>query len=197
MRRTCWKSNERGNRMPCSPIPQEYTLIFGINFLQTATPTALNEKNSDGTTAFIEDMAVTTDPIIEAPPPAVAGILPKTGRTWLYQASRHADPGALRYHAGVNPPPCVNSQTGNDNPPVGAPSNDARRRAVLLLSGVTHARGLLWLQTNWWVSDEDHGFCRIDQNPITGAAAMTHCFQTSGGSTPGLLRAWSACGFRA
>jgi hypothetical protein len=164
---------------PVSPIPQEYSLIFGINFLQTATPTALSEKNSDGTTAFIEDMAVATDPIIEAPPPAVANILPKTGRTWLYQAS-----SGLTQEPCVttpsNPPPCVNSQTGNDNPPVGAPSNDARRRAVLLLSGVTHARGLLWLQTNWWVSDEDHGFCRIDQNAITGATAMTHCFQPAG-----------------
>ncbi len=33
------------------------------------------------------------------------------------------------------------------------------------------------MQTNWWVSDEDHGFCRIDQNPLTGATAMTHCFK--------------------
>jgi len=164
---------------PVSPIPQEYTLIFGINFLQTATPTALNEKNPDGTTAFIEDMAVTTDPIIEAPPPAIANILPKTGRTWLYQASPTLTQEPCVTTPG-NPPPCVNSETGNDNPPVGAPSNDAARRAVLLLSGVTHARGLLWLQTNWWVSDEDHGFCRIDQNPITGAAAMTHCFQPAG-----------------
>jgi hypothetical protein len=36
------------------------------------------------------------------------------------------------------------------------------------------------LQTNWWVSDEDHGFCRIDQNPITGAASMTNCFKPAG-----------------
>jgi hypothetical protein len=167
---------------PCgvpSSIPQEYSLIFGLNFLQTATPTLLNERNSDGTKAYIEDMAITTDPIIEAPPPAVANILPKTGRTWLYQAS----PTLTQEPCVVtrfNPPPCVNSQTGNDNPPVGAPSNDARRRAVLLLSGVTHPRGLLWLQTNWWVSNEDHGFCRITQNPITGAAAMTNCFQPAG-----------------
>ncbi|HEY2114515.1 MAG TPA: hypothetical protein VGJ51_05475 [Candidatus Angelobacter sp.] len=170
---------------PVSPIPQEYTLIFGINFLQTATPTALSELNSDGTTAYIEDMAVTTDPIIEAPPPAIANILPKTGRTWLYQASPTLTQEPC-VTTPLNPPPCVNSETGNDNPPVGAPSNDAARRAVLLLSGVTHARGLLWLQTNWWVSDEDHGFCRIDQNPITGAAAMTHCFQPAVGSAPGL-----------
>jgi len=38
---------------------------------------------------------------------------------------------------------------------------------VLLLAGLTHPRGLVWLQTNWWISEEDHGFCRIDQNPIT------------------------------
>ena len=159
---------------PVSPIPQEYSLIFGMNWIQSATPVAL----ADGS-GFVEDMTVTTDPIIEAPPPAVAGTLPKLGRTWLYQASP-----ALTQEPCVttplNPPPCVNSQTGNDNPPVGAPSNDARRRAVLLLSGVTHPRGLLWLQTNWWVSDEDHGFCRITQNPVTGAASMTNCFKPAG-----------------
>src|ERR1051325_3155869 len=159
---------------PVSPIPQEYSLIFGMNWIQSATPVAL----ADGS-GFVEDMTVTTDPIIEAPPPAVAGTLPKLGRTWLYQASPTLTQEPC-VATPLNPPPCVNSQTGNDNPPVGAPSNDARRRAVLLLSGVTHARGLLWLQTNWWVSDEDHGFCRIDQNPITGAAGMSHCFQPAG-----------------
>jgi hypothetical protein len=161
---------------PCVPstIPQEYSLIFGMNWVQSATPVAL----ADGS-GFVEDMTVTTDPIIEAPPPAVAGILPKTGKAWLYKASPSLtqEPCVV---TPLNPPPCVNSETGNDNPPVGAPSNDARRRAVLLLSGVTHPRGLLWLQTNWWVSDEDHGFCRIDQNPITGAAAMSHCFKPAG-----------------
>jgi hypothetical protein len=187
-----WNQSGRvcaANVMPCpvSPIPQEYSLIFGINFLQTATPTALAQLNPDGTTAFIEDMAVTTDPIIEAPPPAIANILPKTGRTWLYQASSALVQEPCTTTPTVNPvntppniPPCVNSQIGNDNPPVGAPAHDAARRAVLLLSGVTHPRGLLWLQTNWWVSEEDHGFCRIDQNPITGAASLSHCFQPAG-----------------
>jgi hypothetical protein len=158
---------------PVSPIPQEYSLVFGINFIQ-GTQVAL----ADGS-GFIEDMAVTTDPIIEAPAPAVAGVLPKTGRAWLYRAS-----ASLVQEPCVttppNPPPCVNSMIGNDNPPVGAPSHDAARRAVLLLSGVTHARGLLWLQTNWWVSEEDHGFCRIDQNLITGAASMSNCFKPAG-----------------
>ena len=172
---------------PISPIPQEYTLIFGLNFLQTATPTELAEKNFDGSKAFIEDMTVTSDPIIEAPAPEVAGPIVRTGRTWLYQASSTltkepctTTPVINLINTPPNPPPCVNSQIGNDNPPVGAPSNDAARRAVLLLSGVTHARGLLWLQTNWWVSDEDNGFCRIDQNPVTGAAGLSNCFQPAG-----------------
>ena len=171
---------------PVSPLPQEYSLIFGINFLQTATPTALTEKNADGTTAYIEDMTVATDPIIEAPVPEVPGILAHTGRTWLYQASSSLTQEACStippnpISTPPNPPPCVNSQIGNDAPPTDAPDNNARRHSVLLLSGVTHARGLLWLQTNWWVSDEDNGFCRIDQSAITGATAMTHCFKPAG-----------------
>jgi hypothetical protein len=167
------------NVMPCpvSPVPQEYTLIFGLNFLQ-GTQVAL----ADGS-GFTEDLAVTTDPIIEAPIAPVAGILPKTGRAWVYKASssQTQEPCVT---TPLNPPPCVNSQIGNDNPPVGSPSNDAARRSVLLLAGVTHPRGLLWLQTNWWVSEEDHGFCRIDVNPITGAASMSHCFKP-GGFVPG------------
>jgi hypothetical protein len=176
---------------PVSSLPQEYSLIFGINFLQTATPTQLTlMPNSDGTPAFIEDMAVTTDPIIEAPLPEAAGNLPHTGRTWLYQASSlltqepcsTIPPNPIS--TPPNPPPCVNSQIGNDAPPTDAPDDNARRHSVLLLSGVTHARGLLWLQTNWWVSDEDHGFCRIDQNAITGATAMTHCFRPAVAGDP-------------
>lgn len=156
-----------------SAIPQEYTLIMGLNFIQSATPTAL----ADG--SFVEDMTVTTDPIIEAPVPEVAANLPHTGRTWLYAAKSTLVPEPC-VSTPLNPPPCVNSQLGNDNPPVDSPGFDAKRRGVLLLSGVTHARGLLWLQTNWWVSDEDHGFCRIDQNPVTGSATMSHCFKPLG-----------------
>jgi len=179
---------------PCAPssLPQEYSLVFGLNFIQTATPTALlDPKTGLPTGDFIEDMTVTTDPIIEAPPPAVAGILPKTGRTWLYAASPTliAEPCSTVPVVNIvntppNPPPCVNSQIGNDNPAVGTPAHDAAKRAVLLLSGLTHPRGLVWLQTNWWVSDEDRGFCRIDQNPITGAAGLSHCFKP-GSFVPG------------
>jgi hypothetical protein len=173
---------------PVSPVPEEYSLVFGINFLQTATPTPLTLlPNPDGSTAFIEDMAVTTDPIIEAPAPAIAGTLPKTGRAWLYSASPAmvqepctTTPTVNVINTPPNIPPCVNSEIGNDNPPVGAPAHDAARRAVLLLSGLTHPRGLIWLQTNWWVSDEDQGFCRINQNPITGAAGLSNCFKPAG-----------------
>jgi hypothetical protein len=165
---------------PVSAIPQEYTLIMGLGFIQTATPTPLVDPVTGIPTGdFIEDMTVTSDPIIEAPPPAVAGTLPKTGRSWLYQASATLAPEPC-VATPPNPAPCVNSQIGNDNPPQDSPTFNAARRSVLLLAGVTHPRGLVWLQTNWWISEEDHGFCRIDQNPITGAASMSNCFQPAG-----------------
>jgi hypothetical protein len=164
-----------GPGLPCpiSPIAQEYSLILGMNFIQSATPVAL----ADGS-GFVEDMTVTTDPIIEAPPPAVAGTLPKTGRTWLYLAKATLTQEPCTF-TPPNPPPCVNSQLGV-SPAQDSPQADAARRSVLLLAGVTHPRGLVWLQTNWWISEEDKGFCRIDQNLITGAASMSHCFQPIG-----------------
>lgn len=165
-----------------SAIPQEYTLVMGLNFIQSATPVAL----PDG--SFIEDMTVTTDPIIEAPLPEAVGNLPRTGRTWVLKASSTltAESCVSTVQGGVTiPPPCVNSQVGNDNPPNGSRDWTAARRAVLLLSGVTHPRGLIFLGTKWWVSDEDHGFCRIDQNPLTGAASMNACFQPFFGFIPG------------
>jgi hypothetical protein len=162
------------------PLPEEYSLIFGMNWIQTKTPTQLSAPNFDGTFSSVEDMTVTTDPIIEAPPPAVAGTLPKTGKAWLYSASPSLTPESCQTSPPFNPPPCVNSQNGSDAPPVSAPSHDAARRAILLLAGVTHPRGLIWLQNNWWISEEDNGFCRINQNPITGAAFLSNCFQPAG-----------------
>ena len=46
-------------------------------------------------------------------------------------------------------------------------------------------RGLLFLQTNWWVSDEQFGFCHIDVNPVTGATSLSHCFQADATFYPG------------
>jgi hypothetical protein len=163
-----------------SAIPEEYTLIMGLNFIQTLTPVAL----ADGS-GFVEDMTVTTDPIIEAPVPEVIGNLPRTGKTWLYKASASAIPENCTPTA-ADPMSCVvTSLIGNDNPPNPSPAHDAAKRAVLLISGITHPRGLVWLQSNWWVSDENQGFCRIDQNPVTGAAALSNCFQPTAAFIPG------------
>jgi hypothetical protein len=175
----CSGPNAAGVACPVQALPQHYTLIMGMNFIQSATPVQLSTPNADGTFSSVEDMTVTTNLFPEAPPPAIAGNLPKKGMTYLYPAS-----ATLVQEPCIttppNPPPCVNSQIGNDNPPIGSPTHDAAKRAVLLLAGVTHPRGLLWLQTNWWVSDEDNGFCRIDVNAVTGAASMSNCFKPAG-----------------
>jgi hypothetical protein len=171
-----------------SAIPREYTLIMGMNFVQPQHPTPGDPKQdlftlADGTQ--VADMTVTMDKIIEAPPPALAATLPHTGETYMLKAHSTMVPEPCGNIAQLNPPPCVNSQIGNDSPPQNSPTAVAARRAILLLSGVTHPRGLLFLQTNWWVADEDNGFCRIDQNPVTGAATMAACFKPSAGFIPG------------
>lgn len=162
-----------------STIPQQYTLIMGLNFIQPQHPTP-GDPNQDLFTladgSQVADMTVTMDKIIEAPPPAVAGTLPKTGVTYMLKAHSTMVPEPC-VSTPPNPPPCVNSQIGNDSPPQNSPTQLAARRAVLLLAGVTHPRGLLFLGTHWWVSDEDNGFCRIDQNLVTGAATMAACFK--------------------
>ncbi len=170
-----------------STIPQQYTLIMGLNFIQPQHPTPgdpLQDLFTLADGSQVADMTVTMDKIIEAPPPAVAGPLQRTGVTYMLKAHATMVPEPC-VSTPPNPPPCVNSQIGNDNPPNPSRTAAAARRAVLLLAGVTHPRGLLFLQTNWWVSDEDNGFCRIDQNPITGAATMAACFKPSLGFIPG------------
>jgi hypothetical protein len=168
-----------GNPCPVSPVPQEYTLIKGLNFIQPETPMFLADG---GATA---DMTITSDPIIDPLPPAIPGPLVRTGRTFLYSRSTTLVPEACTPDP-KNPLKCVvTSVIGNDNPSNFSPTWNAARRGVLLLAGVTHPRGLLFLQTNWWVSDKAKGFCRIDQNPITGAAGMSNCFQPFPGFEPG------------
>ena len=169
-----------------SAIPREYTLIMGLNFVQPQHPTPGDPKQDLFTLADgsqVADMTVTMDKILEAPVPEVAGNLPFTGETYMLKSNATMVPEPCDF--SVNPPPCINSQLGPDSPPVGSPSAVAARRAVLLLSGVTHPRGLLFLGSNWWVSDEDHGFCRIDQNPVTGAATMAACFKPTATFIPG------------
>ena len=53
----------------------------------------------------------------------------------------------------------------------------AATRAVLRVTGITNPRGLVFLGTHFWVSDEDKGFCRIDATGIGAAASLTHCFK--------------------
>jgi hypothetical protein len=169
-----------------STIPREYTLIMGMNFVQPQHPTPgdpLQDLFTLADGSQVADMTVTMDKIIEAPPPALAGTLPKTGETYMLKSHATMVPEPCNFT--LNPPPCINSQIGNDSPPQNSPTAFAARRAVLLLAGVTHPRGLLFLGTHWWVSDEDNGFCRIDTNPVTGAATMAACFKPTAGFIPG------------
>jgi hypothetical protein len=169
-----------------STIPREYTLIMGLNFIQPQHPTP-GDPNQDLFTladgSQVADMTVTMDKIIEAPVPEVATILPHTGETYMLKANGTMVPEPCDFT--INPPPCVNSQLGSDAPPIDSATAVAARRAILLLSGVTHPRGLLFLGSHWWVSDEDNGFCRIDQNVVTGAATMAACFKPSPTFIPG------------
>jgi hypothetical protein len=169
-----------------STIPREYTLIMGLNFIQPQHPTP-GDPNQDLFTladgSQVADMTVTMDKIIEAPVPEIAGNLPHTGETYMLKSNATMVPEPCNF--SINPPPCINSQIGNDSPPQPSPTVFAARRAILLLAGVTHPRGLLFLQSHWWVSDEDNGFCRIDQNPLTLAATMTACFKPTPTFIPG------------
>ena len=69
----------------------------------------------------------------------------------------------------------ITSSIGNDNN-VSPQQQAAARRAILLVSGVTHPRGLVFLKTNYWVSDEQLGFCKISINPADGSGSLTNCF---------------------
>src|SRR5205807_2757262 len=82
------------------------------------------------------------------------------------------------------PPPCINGGIGTGGTNT-SPNPIASKRAVLLASGLTHPRGVLFLQTNWWVSDEILGFCRVDVNPVTGAGSRSNCFQPDASFFPG------------
>jgi hypothetical protein len=168
--------NQQGTIPPAGTL-QHYSLILGLNFIQTLTPTPL----ADG--SFIEDMTVVNDPFVNALFPPATLIPPRNnaGKAWLLAASPTLSPesvcdGRSTTASVQNPPGCAISS-------IGSPGQDpsvvpvATKRGLLLASGITHPRGLLWLKSNWWVSDEALGFCRIDQNPITGAGSLSHCFQ--------------------
>ena len=168
--------NQAGTVPPGNTL-QHYSLILSMNFIQTLTPTLL----PDG--SFVEDMTVVMDPFVNALFPPATLIPPRNnaGRTWLLAASATLTPESICDGRSTtatiqNPPGCAISSIGTPGQePNGNPI--AAKRGILLASGITHPRGLLWLRSNWWVSDEALGFCRIDTNPITGAGSLSHCFK--------------------
>jgi hypothetical protein len=181
---------------------QHYTLILAINFNQPINPL----DPSTGTTpnpalppdevtladgSKVANMTVVNDPFVNELFPPATLIPPRNnaGKTWELVASTTLAPESqcdgLSTTATIeNPPGCSigaigsNGQEANPNPV-------AAKRAILLASGVTHPRGLLWLNSNWWVSDQALGFCRIDVNPLTGAGTLTNCFQADATFIPG------------
>lgn len=184
-----------------SVSPHNYTLIMGMNFVQPAMP-GFPANPVDATDPTLRPLVTLTDPsalgglsseldltmdiTLEAPVPGVGGILPKTGVTYKYPTTAATKPEPCTPNALDPRQAClITSQVGTDSPPNVSPQNVAARRGVLMLSGVTHPRGLLWLQSNFWVSDEQNGFCRIDQNPITGVGSMSNCFKANFSFIPG------------
>jgi hypothetical protein len=170
---------------------QHYSLISGLNFVQTLTPTPLNPTATDPGPLFIEEMLVVMDPFVDALFPPATLIPPRNdaGKTWSLAASPTLVPesicdGQVTTATLQNPPPCAISVIGSPGQ-IDSPNPLGARRGVLLASGITHPRGLLWLNSNWWVSDEALGFCRIDQNPITGIGSLSNCFQPDPTFFPG------------
>ncbi|HEX4603353.1 MAG TPA: hypothetical protein VH724_05115, partial [Candidatus Angelobacter sp.] len=134
-----------------------------------ALPRGLNIDPATG------DILITDAATIEAPLPEVAVPLVRDGRAWVLPFVATNNAGAGVAEAGI-----VDSPAG-----IGTPltPNDHRAlaatRAVLRVTGITHPRGLVFLGTHFWVSDEAQGFCRIDATGDGAAASLTHCFKPS------------------
>jgi hypothetical protein len=117
------------------------------------------------------DFIITDDTSIEAPLPEGAGPNPVgSGRVWMVKAGV-AEP------CGPAPTCSMTSAVGNSAPEFVPQQQAAARRATLLIAGITHPRGLIFLGDRYWVSDEVNGFCRIDENAATGAAFLSHCYK--------------------
>jgi hypothetical protein len=178
--------------------PQGYSLILSIGFLQPHNPfpgTAFPLEPPDEFTladgSVVANMTVTNDPFVNALFPPATLIPPRNnaGKAWELVASATLAPEATCDGTATTAsiqisPGCAIASIGTR----GQVANDdqaAAKHAILLASGVTHPRGLLFLSPNWWVSDEALGFCRIDQNPITGAGTLTNCFNPTPNLPPG------------
>jgi hypothetical protein len=125
------------------------------------------------------DFIITDDTAIEAPLPEGAGPNPVgSGRVWMVKAGA-PEP------CGPAPTCSMTAEVGNSGPEFVPQQQAAARRATLLIAGVTHPRGLLFLGDRYWVSDEVNGFCRIDVNPVSGAASLSHCYKPTATFIPG------------
>ncbi len=146
----------QGGTIPPSAFHVGYALPRGLN-IDPAT----------------NDILITDDQQIEAVPPEIAAPLVRTGRAWLLSfvptnaaGAPTAEPGIVDSPAGIGTP-----LTPNDHRLLAA------TRAVLRVTGITNPRGIVFLGTHFWVSDEDKGFCRIDATGIGSAATLSHCFK--------------------
>jgi hypothetical protein len=126
------------------------------------------------------DILITDDELIEAIPPEVAAPQVRSGRAWLLPFVATNLAGAPTAEPGI-----VDSPAGTGTPLV---PNDHRRlaadRAVLRATGLTHPRGIVFLGTHFWVSDESQGFCRVDATGL-GTASLTNCFKPNPTFIPG------------
>lgn len=152
-------------------------LISGPGGATTQVPTSIIQSiNLDQQSG---DFIITDDTSIEAPLPEGAGPNPTgSGRVWMVKAGV-AEP------CGPAPTCSMTAEVGNSGPVFIAQEQVAARRATLLIAGITHPRGLLFLGDRYWVSDEVNGFCRIDENLATGATSLSHCYKPTPSFIPG------------
>jgi hypothetical protein len=129
------------------------------------------------------DILITDDLLIEAPLPGIPVFTSRTGRAWVLKAPvspevcpTATNPGAL----------CtINSLAGPGTPLTPNPRQaTAATMGLLLASGVTHPRGLVFVGSHFWVADEAKGLCRIDQTG-PGTASLTNCFKPTPAFLPG------------
>jgi hypothetical protein len=137
------------------------SLILGLNLDQT-----------NGDFLFVTDIQ------IEAPLPGVAAGNVRTGIAWALLAAGLVEP------CGPSQSCSLTSEIGTNAPLVSAQQQVAARRAILVLAGVTHPRGLIFLGNHYWVSDEVKGFCRVD-SIAGGGAALTNCYKPTPSFIPG------------
>jgi len=140
--------------------------------VNTSLVLGLNLDQASGDFLYVDD------PLIEAPGPGVAVGNQRTGRAWVL-------PFGTPEPCGPSQTCSLTSEVGTNAPPVSPQQQAAARRAILVLAGVTHPRGLIFLGNHYWVSDEVSGFCRVDINPATNAASLTNCYKPNASFIPG------------